>query len=332
VGSYLRGELELQREHAAAFLEDVKAQPDSPEAGVAHRAQGITNWCVGEFVDARDHFEKALALFDPRRDGDLAFRFGHDPGIGAMFYGALTLWPLGEVDRAASLIGDATARTSQITHIATIGYARLHCAMFEMMRGDFARAAAAARALVDFTREHELKLWGAFAVFFDGWTTCRDGDPVRGRAEMRRGFAVLKEQNSVIFDGILKTALANAEAQAGDHAAALAILDQAASESGRRGLRWFDSELHRTRAEILLQEDASNVARAEEAFLAAITNAQGQKARSFELRAALPLARLFGKSGRSADARRVLNQALAGFLPTPNFPQIEEAQHFLASL
>ena len=332
VGSYVRGELGPQRLHAAAFLDNVKAMPDSPEAGVAHRAQGITNWCVGEFIEALGHFETALGLFDPQRDGDLAFRFGHDPGIGVRVYGALTLWPLGDVDRAASLIDEAKARTSQINHVATVGYARMHFAIFEMMRGDFARAAVVGRALVDFTREHELKLWSAFAIFFDGWTTWRAGDAVRGRAEMRHGLAVLKEQDSAIFDGILKTAFANAEAQAGDYTSAIATLDQATTESQRRGLHWYDAELHRSRAGILLLEDPSDVGRAEKALFSAITIANGQKARSFELRAALSLARLYQRQGRAADARSLLNPALAGFPATPEFPEIEAAHRFLASL
>ena len=72
------------RAHAAAFLSDVEARPNSPEAGVAHRAAGITRWFAGEYREARDHLERALALFQPGRDDDLAFRFGLDPGVAAM--------------------------------------------------------------------------------------------------------------------------------------------------------------------------------------------------------------------------------------------------------
>ena len=75
-GSYMRGELPSMRAHAAAFLSDVEARPDSPEASVAHRAAGITCWFAGEYREARDHLERALALFQPGRDDDLAFRFG----------------------------------------------------------------------------------------------------------------------------------------------------------------------------------------------------------------------------------------------------------------
>ena len=149
---------------------------------------------------------------------------------------------------------------------------------------------------------------------------------------MRRGFMVLREQNSIIFDGVLKAALASAEAQEGDHSAALATLELAILESGRTGQHWFDAELHRTRGEILLEQDPSGFARAEEAFLAAIAIAHGQKARSFELRAALSLAKLYCASGRSADAHGVLGPALAGFSPMPEFPEIKAAHDLLASL
>ena len=80
-GNFVRGELPSMRAHSSAFLGDVEARPDSPEAGVAHRVAGITCWVAGEYREARDHLERALALFQPGRDDDLAFRFGPDPGV-----------------------------------------------------------------------------------------------------------------------------------------------------------------------------------------------------------------------------------------------------------
>ena len=90
--------------YAAAFLSDLEARPDSPEASVADRTAGITCWFAGDYHDARDRLERALALFQPGRDDDLAYRFGWDPGVAAMANLAAASWPLGEVDRAISLI------------------------------------------------------------------------------------------------------------------------------------------------------------------------------------------------------------------------------------
>ena len=80
-----------------------RPRPDSPEAGVAHRAAGVTCWFAGEYRDARDHLERALALFQSGRDDDMAFRFGQDLGVSAMAYLALVLWPLGEIETCGVL-------------------------------------------------------------------------------------------------------------------------------------------------------------------------------------------------------------------------------------
>ena len=66
-------------------------------------------------------------------------------------------------------------------------------------------------------------------------------------------------------------------------------------------------------------------------MLTAIATPQQQRARSFALRAALDLARLYSTS-RSSDARAVLASALKDFSPTPEFPEIAEAQTRLAAL
>ena len=165
VGSFIRGELSPMRAYAAAFLRDVEARPHSPEAGVAHRAAGITHWFAGEHREAQEHLERALALFQPGRDDDLAFRFGNDAGEAAMLYLALTLWPLGDVERAASLVRGAEARTAGLAHTGTHAHAKYHAAMFELMRGDLSRAASNAAELAALTREHELPMWRARGVF-----------------------------------------------------------------------------------------------------------------------------------------------------------------------
>src|SRR5208337_3152436 len=136
VGCCLRGELGSMRAHAAKFLREVEGQPDSPEAGVAHRVCGITHWFEGDFAGACGHFERALARFNPERDGDLAFRFGHDPGVGARAYFALAAWPLGEVDRALDLVEGMTSRMAGIAHIGTVAYGNFHAVIFELMRGE----------------------------------------------------------------------------------------------------------------------------------------------------------------------------------------------------
>ncbi len=149
---------------------------------------------------------------------------------------------------------------------------------------------------------------------------------------MRRGIELLREQSVLWFDGLLKIALAEAEASNGDPDGGIALLDQAIATADSTGCRAFEAELNRVRGEMLLRRDRANPAPAEEAFRSAIAIAKRQGARSFELRAALSLAELYGSTGRPADAHAVLEPALEGFSPTPEMPEIAEAQALLAAL
>ena len=318
VGSYVQGDLPSTRAHAAAFLSDVEARPDSPEAGVAHRAAGVTCWFAGEYREARDHLERALALFQPGRDDDLAYRFGHDPGVNAMANLATASWPLGEVDRAISLNDRMQTRIADLTHVGTLALGRMHAALFELMRGDHARAAPNAHELARLAREHELPMWRAFGMFLEGWATAASGAVGSGLEDMRRGVELLREQNVLVFDGLLKIALAEAEARGGDLDRAIAILDEALATCERMGYRAFEAELHRVHGEIVLKRDPAHPAPAEEALLTAIAVAKQQGTRSFELRAALSLAKLYRATGRDADAHAVLAPALEGFSLLPS--------------
>ncbi len=223
----MRGDLPSMRTHAAAFLDGVAARSDSPEAGVAHRAAGMTCWFAGEYREAQEHLERALALFQPGRDDDLAFRFGTDAGVSTMAYLAIASWPLGEVDRSVSLIDRVQTRMAGVAHVGTLAHGRTLAALFEMMRGDHPRAASNAFELARLAREHDLPLWRAFGVFLQGWATAASDAVGSGIEDMRRGVELLREQNVLSFDGLLKIALAEAEAWAGDPGRAVAILDKA---------------------------------------------------------------------------------------------------------
>jgi predicted ATPase len=293
---------------------------------------GLTEWFAGEFVAARAHVEQALEIFDPQRDGDLAVRLGQDVGVSAMAYSALTLWALGEVDLARLRAEDMAARTAQLGHAAPAAYGLLHAALFELMRGDRARAAPNAFKLVRLAREHDLPMWGAFGAFLDGWASAASTAIGSGLENMRRGAELLREQNALLYDGLLKIALAEAEAQAGDADRAVGILDEALATSGRTGHRAFEAELHRVRGETLVKRDPANVAPAEGAFLTAIAVSKQQATRSFQLRAAISLAKLHWSTARPAEAHAILAPALEGFAPTPEFPEIEEALEIMTAI
>jgi hypothetical protein len=93
-----------------------------------------------------------------------------------------------------------------------------------------------------------------------------------------------------------------------------------------------DAFLYRLRGEILLRLDSANSALAEQAFQTALAIARQQNRRLFVfvLRSALSLAKLYQSTGRPAEVRAVLSPALEGFDPTPDVPEVAEAQAILS--
>ena len=249
-----------------------------------------------------------------------------------MGYLAFALWPLGEVDRAISLIDAMQTRAAEITHAGTLAFARLQAALFELMRGDNpGRAELSASELARLAREHKLPFFGACALFLEGWVKECKGAP-GGLEEMRRAIEAVRQQKVLTFLDLGSIGLAVAEARAGDPDRAVALLDDALATDERAGCRTFEAELQRARGEILLQCDPKNPAPAEDAFLAAIAVAKDQGARSFELRAALPLAKLYRATQRAAGAQAVLASALEGFSLTPKLPEMQEALEILTAV
>jgi class 3 adenylate cyclase/predicted ATPase len=333
VGSLSRGEAGPLRAIAEVVLRDIEGRPPSPEAAMAYRIAGTTEWYFGNFELARAHLEQTLAMFDPQRERDLTYRFGRDIGVSATVFMALALWPLGETDRALRFGEEALARAVATGHMLSKVYGHFQCALLHVARRDAAATAPLAEAVVKLAREHDMPLYNAYGEFLQPWARWHLGDRDGGLlTAMRRGIAACHEMDNAIYMTLLETAVAETEAEAGEIEAALASIDRVVALAERTGQRWNEADTHRVRGEILLMRDPTNPAPAEEAFLTAVAVAQQQKARSLELRAAFSLARLYQSTGRPADAHAVLAPALDGFSPTPEFPEIADAQRLVAAL
>jgi predicted ATPase len=177
-----------------------------------------------------------------------------------------------------------------------------------------------------------LPIGAGYAIFCQGWAKSSDDAEGTKLAQMRRGLAISRELGGFWLLPSLEPVLAEAEASAGETDAALRRLDDALAEVERTQERRCEAEIHRIRAEILLKRDPADTAAAEQALQAAIAVAQSQKARSFELRAALSLAKLYRAANRDVDAHAVLVPAVEGFPPTQQFPELAEAQSLLSAL
>ena len=149
---------------------------------------------------------------------------------------------------------------------------------------------------------------------------------------MRNALGTYVAQGNRLFVPYFLGLRAELEAETRSADVALTLIDEGLATSQETGERISDSFLYRLRGEILLIRDPANPAPAEQAFQTAVAVARHQGARSYELLAALALAKLNQSTGRPAAARAVLAPALKGFSPTPEMPEIAEAQALIEGL
>ncbi len=314
----VRGELRSARELASAFLQEAESLGRFAEIGVVSRGLAIISYGLGEFAEARIHCERALAAGDPERDRESRERFSEDTGLTAMSWLAVTMWQLGEVDRARELIEAVNRRAAELGHAPSMAHPLQAKFFLEMQRGDAAAALTAAEALELLGREHGMPHWRAAAEQFVGWARGRLSDPAAR-------LAALAEQGMESGGWFPEALLAELEFRTQRHDSAFARIDEALALAGRTERHSDLPFAYLLRGEILLRRDPANSAPAEEAFQTAIAVAKQQGARSWGLRAALALAKLYQSTGRPADAHAVLARALEGFSPTPEMPEIAEA-------
>jgi predicted ATPase len=110
------------------------------------------------------------------------------------------------------------------------------------------------------------------------------------------------------------------------------IIDEALATVEATGYRAFEAELYRVRGELLFRREPPDFGVAEQALQTAVAVARCQKTRSFELRAAISLAKLYQSTNRAADAHAVLTPALEGFSATPDMSEIAGARALVESL
>jgi predicted ATPase len=276
--------------------------------------------------------EHVLRFHDPERDREVKFRFAADNAVNATVYLGWLEWLFGNFGRSREFVEQSVKLAVDSNHPSTLANAYHYKNILENVRGNAADALSDAEAVVKLSQEYGAALYSAHGAFEVAWVRAWLGNLDTGIAELRQALAAYSGQGNKMLAPLYKGLLAELEAEGQELVEALTRIDEALMLATETGERWSDAFLQRIRGEILLKRDPSNTAPAEEAFLTAIAIAQQQKARSFELRAALSLAKLYLSTSRPAEAQAVLAPALEGFSPTPEFPEIAEAQALLATL
>ena len=206
-------------------------------------------------------------------------------------------------------------------------------ATFGAVRRDVSLTGLNARRLLKLVADTGLRTWAPAAEQFERWSRSMSGDGRFSAGELRAARPALKDVgDDKIVTPVIGVLAAMAEVRNGRADEALALAEELITEIRASGLRWQEAELLRVSGEARLLGPSADPDRAGRDLEAAVAVAREQDARAFELRAALSLAKLYRSSDGAADAHAVLAPALAGFSPTPDFPEIAEAQTLLAEV
>ena len=330
---FTRGEYTEARELAETFLREAEAEGRSMEAGAARRMLGLVLLHQGNLHAARSILEQALADYLPERDAATQSRFGRDTEVSAAAYLALAYWHVGEVDRARQSIERALRRADELGSVAARANALYWQTVLEAHRGDASATHDVADALHRLTEEYGIRTYADFCQIFASWAYGRLTDPEAGAERLKQAIATLNaaqggKTGTRLYHGLL----AELELVMSRPDCALEQIDEALEIADLKGGHYREPYLHHLRGDILLKRDPANPALAKDAYQTAIAVAKQQGARSYELLSALSLAKLYQSTGRPADANAVLSPALEGFAPTPEMPEIAEAQSLLAAL
>jgi predicted ATPase len=155
----------------------------------AHQRLGNTLLWLGEFAPAREHLEQGSALYDPLRHRSHVFRYGHDPGMWCLFFGAWTLWHLGYPDQALKRSHEALTLAQEQSHAHILANALGYFAMQHQYRREAQATQERAEAESRLASEYGFAFFLAEARLLRGWALAEQGGGEEGIAQMRQGLA-----------------------------------------------------------------------------------------------------------------------------------------------
>jgi predicted ATPase len=267
---------------------------------------------MGDQAGARDRAQRSVELpIAADRQAQTA-RYGVDQHIGALVQLARTLWLLGFPDHAMQVAQACVDEAVQIGHANSTCLALADGAcLVAVWIGDVAASDRFATMLADYAERHTLGVWHTYSSAMRGRVLAQNGAAPEGIALLRAALDDLRDTPHDIRFQLYLVWLAEALWIAGQFDDALAAIDQTLERAGRTEERWYLPELLRIRGELLIRRgDADAVATALQCFADSLRWAREQKARSWELRAAISIARL---PSSGDDARASLRSVLDGF-------------------
>jgi predicted ATPase len=330
--SAVRAEFDLGLELSDRLLELARQRHEPTWLVEAHYARGITDAWRGDFQDARHHLELARNAYRPERHGAHLALYGQDPGPICLCRWSGVLWALGYPEQALARMEDALSLIGQLAHPHSSAYVLTWSAWLRIFRREVAEAGARIDRALAFATEHGYPFWVAMVIEQEGWLLAQQGRKEQAIARLEEGLARMQAVGTQATSAYAMGLLGEILASRGRAADGLRLLDEALGKVNRSQERWCDAELLRLRGVALLATEPSDRAAAALAFEQAIDRSREQAARSWELRSASSLARLWAEQGERQRALDLLAPVYNWFTEGFDTADLKDARALLAEL
>jgi class 3 adenylate cyclase/DNA-binding winged helix-turn-helix (wHTH) protein/predicted ATPase len=324
------GELD-QAQHLVEDLLRLSLQRnDSAGLVLGHHASGTDLWLVGRFASSRPHYEEVLALYDPILHSSLVHQAGVHLQVASQAVLGNVVFCLGYPEQALAQSNAAIAEARRLAHPASLCSSLAVGARLHSFAGDDAALDERAGQLAAVATEQGFSLWRAEGTIYRGWAKVKKGDLTEGISLLRRGSVAYRATGAEAWTPYWFALLAKACEIAGQIDEAVTLLDDALQIVERTQVRCLVAELNRHKGQLLLRQGHGEAA--EELYRKALSIAEEQEAKLWELRAATSLARLWRDQGRRAEARDLLAPVYGWFTEGFDTPDLKEAKALLEAL
>jgi predicted ATPase len=300
---------------------------------VGHRLMGHSLLCRGDVAQSRAHLDRAISLYEPAEQRPLATRFGQDAGASALIHRSWAMWVLGYPETALSDAHQAVKYARESDQAATLMFVLLHASLFtHTLRGDYPAASAQAQELFAVADAKGALLWKAAAMMVQGsilGLTGRASDAVQ---TINSAITGLQETGSILYVPYSLSYLASAHARLAEFKDAWRCIGEAMTTMKTTKENWCEADIYRTAGEIALKSPEPDASKAEAYFERALSYARAQQARSWELRTAMSMARLWRDQGKPQQARELLAPVYDWFTEGFDTLDLKEAKALLDEL
>jgi predicted ATPase len=316
------------RDLAAQYLALAEKRRATVPLMTGHRMMGISLLHTGDIAEGREHLDKALPLYDPTEHRPLATRFSSEGGVLVLSFRSRALWLLGYPEAALRDADDALRNARESGQAAPLMIALSHTPFAYTLCGNHAAAAAQAQELIALAEEKGALQWKTIGIVIQGYVLA-----LTGRAsDATEILTAPRTTGTTLHKPFRLSHLARAYAELGQFEAAWRCIGEAMTAAETTGETWCEAEIHRTAGEIALISPEPDAAKAQAHFERAIAIARAQKAKSWELRAATSLARLWRDHGKRQQARDLLAPVYGWFTEGFDTSNLKEAKALLDEL